>query len=451
MSVRASTSSKPPAREARLDGSPADSAPAPKLSIGIVNAFGGNRGDEAMLCALVEFLQSTFAGVEITIYAKGALDLTYQRVDVTRPPRARIALAKVSYRLARLEESWRLSKPSRLQGRVSGLREHDFIISAPAGPYLGDLNRRSNFAALLPLACAQAAGTPFGIVGTSSGPFVNARWNRLRRRVLSQAEFWSVREPQSASHIETLELGIPVLRGADLVFGHPIKAPDELSAWGDPNFDREREHLQRLRENGPVIAVTLNKTDYLRTDGRKQAFDFADYVSRMQGLLAHVLNKTGGHVVLFPHFYGEDRQEQRTLAALRARFAGERVSILHPYLNSQAQRSLYRLADFALSHRYHPTIFAITAGCPFLCIRHQFKTDGMLGLFDDPGPVVKTDDSLQQWKQAFDEAWSDRNAIRAQIQEKLPDVERLSRVHYDALKTHVERCLGNPGRSRPGS
>lgn len=445
MSLRVSPSEPLPQAEGRRPDMAPDSTARCALNVGIVNAFGANRGDEAMLRALVHFLRDSFTGVEITIYAKGQFDFSPEQLHVVDWPHADVPGRRWSYRLGRAAEKWLLAKPSRLPPRTTGLMEHDFILSAPAGPYFGDLNRRSNFAALLPLAVAQTRGIPFGIVGTSAGPFSNERWNRHRRTVLSHAQFWSIREPISMSHVESLDLGIDVVSAADLVFGHPARALEDLADSGDANLHREREHFEQLAKSGPIIAVTLNKTGYLKSDGSKEIFDADEYVLRARRLLGHVLTKTGGHVVLFPHFYGEDRTEQRLLTAVSTHLARDkgRVSVLHPYLNCEAQQALYGLADFAVSHRYHPTIFAINAGCPFLCIRHQFKTDGMLGLFDDPGPVVRTDDTTGRWIEAFDEAWMNRESIRTQLCDRLPHVQRLSQANYDAVTTHLQRCPGN--------
>jgi polysaccharide pyruvyl transferase WcaK-like protein len=211
----------------------------------------------------------------------------------------------------------------------------------------------------------------------------------------------------------------------------------------DANFQRELEYFKKLSERGPIIVATLNKTNYLSPDGRRQVLDVDEYVSRMERLLGHALDVTRGHIVFFPHFYGEDRTEQQILAALVQRLSGSapRVSILHPFLDADAQRALYRLADFAISHRYHPTIFALMAECPCLCIRHQFKADGMLQMFGDPGPVVRTDDSLERWMAAFDEAWHGRDELRQQVRERLPQVAQLGRLHAKVLQTHLDQVL----------
>jgi polysaccharide pyruvyl transferase WcaK-like protein len=425
---------------------PGQTPPVRPLDVGIVNAFGGNRGDEAMLRALVNWLQAAYPGIRLTLYANSPVDLSADRLQVRPWPTLHVPLRKTSYRLHALAQRWLLERPARLRRADSGLGDHDFVLSAPAGPYFGDLNRRSNFATLLPLAIAAAKGIPFGIVATSAGPFRDATWNRLRRQILNRARFWTVREPHSAAHLRKLKLEIDCRTGADLVFAAPVPAP-ELHRPHDANFQRELEHFQQLSKSGPLIIATLNKTNYLSPDGTRHLLDFDEYVSRMERLLAHALARTQGHIVLFPHFYGEDRTEQNILSAVCGRLAGcaNRLSILHPYLDCDAQRSLYRLADFVISHRYHPTIFALAAECPCLCIRHQFKVDGMLQMLGDPGPVVRTDDALESWLTAFDDAWTRRDEIRNQIRTRLPQVVQAAQVHSAVLKTHLDSVLVSRG------
>jgi polysaccharide pyruvyl transferase WcaK-like protein len=201
-------------------------------------------------------------------------------------------------------------------------------------------------------------------------------------------------------------------------------------------------------EQRPTILVTLNLTDYLDEDGRVERYDLDRYVGQVGTLLEHVLARTDCAVLLMPHFY-LNFQEQMLLQRVQERLQRpDRVASIDPALDAECQMHLYSRAAFAISHRYHPTIFAARAGCPFLCIRHQFKVSGMLALFDDPGPRVMTPDGPERWIDAFDEAWRSRESIMKQVSAKLPAVTAASHRHLDVLAAHLDAIVATAHAGR---
>ncbi len=323
---------------------------------------------------------------------------------------------------------------------TTGLLDADIFLSGPAGPYLGD-QIGLRHAVLLPMAQVARAKKPFAIVATSGGPFTSSVNRNIRRRLLGKAEFWSLREETSFAHARGLDLGIPLHVGTDLVFAHPSRRPDEfLDGAQLERFSALTSWMKR----GPTTVVTLNRTDYFEPNGRRQPFDARSYTTKVLALLRHVLATTRGQILLMPHFYGQIGELEMLLTIQHELAAGDRVDLFDTSLNCEAQMAAYEHAEFAISHRYHPTIFAARVATPFLCIRHEFKVDGMLQTFEPLGPVTITPDSVHKWCADFDACWNDRATLRARLSEKVGEVEQKATLHLDLLDAFLRKHGAQP-------
>ena len=413
--------------------------------MGIVNAWGTNRGDEAMLSSLLCHLRAKHPNARVTIYSRGTLDL--QRFSITlRPWISEDQLfpkfikfpisTKVRPVIQRFGLYLKTAFPRITQSRTS--LNHDCVISSPAGPYLGDIYPVTEPSCLAHLALCTAKRIPYGILGVSCGPFRGHFWNKLRKAILSRASFWTVREDISYKHLLSLGLQCEIYSGSDVVFAHPDREPANFLTDCDADaYNRASNNLERA-----TIIVTLNTTPYLTPDRKRVPFDAREYARKMGRLLAHVASLTKCQLIIFPHFYQNARELRNIHDVIEASGCKPSIKVLDPKLNAEAQMHLYKKAVFCVSHRYHPTIFAFRAGCPCLCIRHQFKADGLLQMFDDPGPVVKTTDSVEHWINSFGEAWRDRDAMALQIRDHLPGVQISARKHYEELDKFIAHSAG---------
>lgn len=415
------------------------------MDIGIVNAWGANRGDEAMLSSILCHLRAKYPNVQVTVYSRGTLDLV--RFGITlRPWIAEDQLfpkflqfpvpSIVSPVIRRIALYWTTTFP-RVK-RASTSLNHDCVISSPAGPYLGDMYPVTEPSCLAHLALCTAQGIPYGILGVSCGPFGGHLWNKLRKPILAHASFWTVREDISYEHLLSLGLQCGIYSGSDVVFAHPDREPANFLT----DSDAEAYHHASNSLERAAIIVTLNTTPYLTPNRKRIPFDAREYAQKMGRLLAHVAGVTKCQIIIFPHFYGNARELRNIHDVIETSGCEPSIRVLDPRLNAEAQMHLYKKAVFCISHRYHPTIFAFRAGCPCLCIRHQFKADGLLKMFGDPGPVVKTTDSVEHWINSFSEAWRERDAMALQIRDFLPRVQVSASKHYEALDKFIAESAG---------
>lgn len=407
--------------------------------VGIVNAWGSNRGDEAMLSALLAHLRGNYPKATVTVYSNEILDLVRYNVKI-EPwvrdladylPRSRFSapFARV-FRRAQLRA--RLSNINR--GSKNPLKLHKLVISAPAGPYLGDMYPAVEPKCLGALLRAHEAGTPYAVMGVSAGPFRDSNWNKVRREILGNSEFVSVRERLSYDYVQSLAPNTEIYCGADLVFAHPVR---EVSAFLP--LDTQGIYESALRSlDTPTILVSLNYTPYISPNGVSIPFRKDTYAEQMGELLAHARRRTDCQIMLIPHFYGNQREMENINSVIAKSNLGEAISVLHPSLNAEAQMSLFEKAAIVISHRYHPTIFAIRSGRPFMCIRHQFKVDGMLEMLGNTGPRVTSADGLADWIDAFNYAWDNREELQGLIAQKIAGIRAHATGHFEIF----DRLLG---------
>jgi len=67
------------------------------------------------------------------------------------------------------------------------------------------------------------------------------------------------------------------------------------------------------------------------------------------------------------------------------------VSVYDESQEMLSQRALFASADFVVAGRYHPAVFALSAGVPQICIPYEHKATGVLQLAGLSDVVVPID------------------------------------------------------------
>jgi polysaccharide pyruvyl transferase WcaK-like protein len=424
----------------------------------VVNAWGMNRGDEAMQRALIRGLTAVDASLAFTVISESPVDLpgdvdVFLRVDgPSRTPFLPLRLGGVRHAARRLwHRGRRLSDAScdragRSRDVVSArpaladasttrhlLSEASLVISAPSGPCIGDCYPAYEPICLEHIVAATRMGTPTVIAATSAGPFNDLRRNALRRWALDGTVLWTLREPLSYEAAQRLALPRTRIEAvADLVFAQPPLA----DVWADAQTGSRqgsgksaldvREELESLADfvREPTIGVSLNTTHYIDEHGRTHVVDLDEYAGTMAEFLGRVAALTGCRFLFFPHHCGaptEMRLIERVTGALPPH---ARAHVVPPSLDSDAQRALMGGLAMHISHRYHPTIFALQQGVPVFCIVHQFKAAGLLSMFDYPVEMPTTLTFEARGYALFTEVWRERERIAARVRSALPNMQR---------------------------
>ncbi|MBE3084756.1 MAG: polysaccharide pyruvyl transferase family protein [Bacteroidetes bacterium] len=413
------------------------------MKIAVVNVWGSNRGDEAMISSLLCHLESRRHDVEL--HVRGWLDVDRFNVKIlpwiteqkiSKNKLVRWITFKANYYFGK--QLFKIMSRNLLRNyQDSKTFDYDFVISSPAGPYFGDMYPATEHKCLLPLHICNTKNIPYGILAVSCGPFTGKRWNKIRENTFEKAVFWTVRENISYDYLDKLNLKCEKYAGSDLVFAHPYR---ETNSFLPDNLkDDYMEQMSKFET--PTIIIVLNQTGYFTAEGANIPFDINAYGIKMGEFLSYVQEVAKCKLVIFSHFYGNKIEIKNIENVIKNSKCSKYISVLNPKYNAEMQMSLYKKAVFCVSHRYHPTIFSIKARCPFFCIKHQFKADGLLQRFGDDIANIHTYDSLSDWKVAFKKSWDTREGLKKAIDKHLVDYNSESVKHLNILDKYINRNI----------
>lgn len=349
------------------------------LRVLIVNQHGDNRGDEAAMLGMIEALSQRLPGARFTVLHQFAA------------PESQIGLPGVEYLPLRLPvlEAVRLAlwatiatsgvRLRRLPGDVgrrivAAYEEAAVVVSAPGGPYFGDPYADHEVVHWFYVWLGRLHRRPMALYQPSAGPFGHRWLAPVRRRGLRWFDVLATRESISADHVERLAGRRPVV-GSDSALSRRIPAAD-VTEWTDAAPDG--------RAPSGIVTATFRDPG----ERRREAHDRA-----VVAALRH-LTGTGRRVLLLPQLHGPRHRDQPYLERLAAaaRREGADVLVLPDTLDSDAQRGLVAASDLVLAGRYHPLVFAVSAGVPAIVIPYEHKATGIAHAAGLDDHVVELDE-----------------------------------------------------------
>jgi polysaccharide pyruvyl transferase WcaK-like protein len=373
------------------------------------------------------------AGVDVAPFRDEDLDID-PRMSVLR---RRIGLNQYAEIPRALERLIRTERGSRafesVRTRLSGawraelrrfVSRYDFVINAPQGPSIGDLYRLTNDI-LRVLAAARDVGTRYGLAGVSMGPFGDpTEGEDFASDILRGAEGIILREDISLAHVRQRFPGLRNVQSAiDIVFSGPPPSRTDIL----PQIEPHHGLLEWL--DGETIGACISLTPARNPEN---PFRPEEYVASFSALLDHVLEVTKRRVLLFCHIE-RDLPFLRRIVESSARPG--RVRIFPPELDSSVCRGAMGQLGFFVSSRYHPTVFAVESRTPFLCIKNQFKVEGMLAKLGlERVPSCWQDDDPAAQRLAFDESWAQRDETRARLGPAADRAAALGQVYLQQLR-----------------
>lgn len=354
---------------------PAPAGDARSTHVLIVNQHGENRGDEAAMRAMLRRFVETLGDVRFTLlyqFRDRSLRLKFEEPVEDLP----IVLPFVDYlRLALyslglligLDRVGVLSPVTRKI--VDAYRSADLVVSAPGGPYFGDIYARHEIVHWWYVWLGKRHHKPLFLYATSAGPFRNRLLNPIRRRLFPAFDALVVREELSAEHLRGL-LGpeTPIHVTADSALQSSIRPLDRSDYFVGARSPLGRRFL---------VAVSLNDYHYPGASdvaGQRELYDRV-----MVELLRHVAARRGCHFLLFPQLYGRAHSDVPYLERMGAGL-GDEVSweMVDPGLDSDGQRRLFAACDLHVASRYHPAIFGNAGAVPGICVYYEHKALGFM-------------------------------------------------------------------------
>ena len=357
----------------------------------VVNQHGDNRGDEAALLAMCSGIEAELGPTQFTVIhqfnnaaAGPMLRPDAQWITLKLPVGEAIRfVVYLALRIFRLRPQFLLGSLG--QKTIHAYETADVVVSAPGGPYFGDLYSGHEAVHWLYVWIAKLHRVPAMLYATSAGPFHKKWANPFRRYTYRCFSRLYVREEISAGHIRGLFAGRR----------HGVNVEVSIdSALQVAIAPQERQHA-----DAQLIVVSAINWPYPNDPSpqlRQKEYDTA--VIEAVKIFAE---SRPTHVVFVPQLYGSMHRDTPYLEAL-ARLLPANISceVLSDTKSSNEQRALFAAADWVIAGRYHPAVFAVSAAVPVLCIAYEHKATGVLQAAGVPDAVMSIDEVTVEVVQA---------------------------------------------------
>jgi polysaccharide pyruvyl transferase WcaK-like protein len=357
----------------------------------VVNQHGDNRGDEAALLAMCSGIEAELGPTQFTVIhqfnnaaAGPMLQPDAQWITLKLPVGEAIRfVVYLTLRIFRLRPQFLLGSLGKKT--IHAYETADVVVSAPGGPYFGDLYIGHEAVHWLYVWIAKLHRVPAMLYATSAGPFHKKWANPFRRYTYRCFSRLFVREEISAGHIRGLFAGRR----------HGVNVEVSIdSALQVAIAPQERQHA-----DAQLIVVSAIHWPYPNDPSpqlRQKEYD----TSVIEAV--KIFAESGPtHVVFVPQLYGSMHRDTPYLEALASLLpANISCEVLSDTKSSNEQRALFAAADWVVAGRYHPAVFAVSAAVPVLCIAYEHKATGVLQAAGVPDAVMSIDEVTVEVVQA---------------------------------------------------
>lgn len=333
-----------------------------RKQIVIVNQHGENRGDEAAMRAMIRSLDRELDGaVDFQVmvqFRDRPLQIDFEQSVTSHHmvmplgELARLALYTLALALG-ISPRFLLSREGK--NIVAAIRAADLVISAPGGPYFGDIYAGHEPLHWLYIWLGKLYKKPLFLYAPSAGPFRKPIHNWFRRRVFRMFDGLCVREHLSLEHLTSL---LPSGPTAQLTADAAIQ--DEITPYPRGEYFRDRHSALADK-----LIVAVTGMQYRYPESPDPAYQRAHFTEIYTACLEHLAKKQDCHFIFLPQLYGCAHDDSMYHRLLGKRLpAGTSWEVVTPDRDSDHHRRIFAMADICLASRYHPQIFATISGVP---------------------------------------------------------------------------------------
>lgn len=415
-----------------MPGSPPTAARRAPTHVLVVNQHGDNTGDEAAIRGMLDGLAEQLGDARFTVLHQfrersSEVDTGHdvRWIPLVLPPLEAVRL--VLYSLLQL-----LGVRSRAllgtTGRavVDAYDTADLVVSAPGGPYFGDPYWSHEPVHWFYVWLARWRRLPTALYAPSTGPFRKRLLNPLRRLTYRCFDVVTLREERSAEYLRELV-------GDDVGFEVTVDAALQQQV---PPLDRD-DWVVRTEHGGEPLGdrflLVVSAIDFPYPGDPDPAARRRRYDEAIVAAVRRVVERAGGpdrvHVAFMPQLHSAQHTDVPYLTRL-GRMLGDEVSweVVADSASSIVQRSRFAAADLVIAGRYHPAVFAVSAGVPVLCIPYEHKAAGLMEAAGQSAHVVDLDEvEASRLERAVDELFDRRDEVAKELAEVEPVLRARSR------------------------
>lgn len=308
---------------------------------------------------------------------------------------------------------------------INLIADSDVVISAPGGPYFGELYKSHEMREhILHVAVSWILGKPIMVYGPSMGPFSNRLRNIIRRFFLEKVKIISLRDKISMEYLSGLQLKNP------LIYQTADSALQGREKYDDEDIKSMMISEGIIKENhdwiqGRVIGITPTGARWNYKNSLDEVRDENNYCEMIANTIDEICSSDNTSVVFIPQLYGRDDDLPLIQEIIGRVKNKELISILSPELDSDLQQGVISKLDCVIGNRYHSVIFALNNITPVICIAYEHKS---VGIMEEVGLSKFTinieDASVGRLIETYNLLIANSESIRATIRENLPKLKR---------------------------
>lgn len=340
------------------------------MNILIIHAHWNNRGDEAALRAMIDALVQKYPDAKINVMletseVKQAFRMKNVSLEPMQYPRKRdLLLESVPLLLSR--GKWCFTSRSRHFTEM--VRRADVVVHAPGGPSIGDIYVKQEMHYLYRLLIVKAMKKPYMFYAPSMGPFRSKKplRNLLRKKVLSGASVFCLREPVSQKYVREFSRKLAPTVTLDAAFQYPV---DE--AVNRDILERYESLNQFLTAHEKVIGMTI--TDLAWNPRFSKDKGVADRIRASFSEIMAYLSRKGYGVLFIPQLFGSQNDKDYMTT-----FCTDNCFVMEDTYDCYFQQYVIAKLYALIGMRYHSNIFSAKMGSPFISVAYEQKMLGFM-------------------------------------------------------------------------
>ncbi len=415
------------------------------IKIVITNSHANNRGDEVAQRGMINSLKQLIPDAKFTVLTVSPEGLDLQQEDVrilkTFSVSKKKAIPVVLWALFRS-----LGIPLPTFGRkkleaIEVMAKADIIISAPGGPYFGDLYASHEIQEhLFHIFLSKILRKPVMIYAPSMGPFNLRKRNILRRYLLNKVEIITLRDHISKDYLDTLKLTHPLIYlTADSAFQDAINVDkDQIKAImaAEKIIGRQNDN-----SNGkPLIGITPTGANWNFRGSANPQEKQKSYNKIIAKAIDYLVDKFDATIVFFPQLYGNSDDVPLINEIISLVDRKDAVRVLSNKWDSEIQQAIISQMDIFLGNRCHSAIFALKGNVPTICLAYEHKSIALMRAVGLSEFLINVwDVTYENLIDKIGQAWDQREEIKKELKSRIPAIRRLSLMN-SVLTMALTKC-----------
>jgi colanic acid/amylovoran biosynthesis protein len=307
----------------------------------------------------------------------------------------------------------------------------DLVVST-CGQFLTDIYFPNKVGVLWQHYFLSQINTPFVIFAQTLGPFKQSPYRQMSRIVLNEADIIITRDEESKKVIEDLGVSADVHHTADAAFSM--------------NLGKEQNTILNLINNkadracpeGEIISVSVR--EWTHTDKGTEVNAYTETIARICDWLVREKNKKILFASTCTSLAGYNNDDRVMAARVMKRMEeNDSAQILSGEYTPQELVDIYSQMDLHIGMRMHSNILAMMAETPIIAIEYQFKTEGLMKMFEIEEYLIDINDiDYESLRSLVEKGLENSDYIERSIQERLPEVEAKSEQSAGIIKNKLE-------------